>query len=390
VRRVFITVGACLLLAACEETSRIVVVHPADQVPDRLSDWGVVFANGKYFELNEDVVPYELNTPLFSDYALKLRGVWMPDGQSARYNDTDELEFPVGTIISKTFHYEKAASFSLAAPSVIAADRESTLDENGQLSLDDYLLIETRLLIRHADGWKALPYVWNAAQDEAFLELAGEARNIRLVSDQSNQDIAYIVPDANQCAGCHTPDHSAKEMRPLGPRAWQLNRDYDYSGVSSNQLQHWVSQGLLTGMSEAAPEGVRWSRPAQATLEQRAKAYLDANCAHCHNPVGVADTSALNLHIDAPVDRRYGVCKTPVAVGRGSGDRPYDITPGKPDESILLYRMQHTDPAIAMPELGRSAVHVEGVNVISEWIADLNGDCRALSKTLAVTTTRIN
>jgi len=375
VRQIFVTIGACLLLAACEEAPQIVVVHPADQIPDRLSDWGVVFANGKHFALNNDVLPYDLNTPLFSDYALKLRSVWMPDGRSARYNDTRELDFPVGTIISKTFHYEKAASFSATSPSVIAADRESTLDENGQLSLDDYLLVETRLLVRYAVGWKALPYVWNAEQDEAFLEVAGEARNIRLVSEDGHQDIAYIVPDANQCAGCHTPDYCAKELRPLGPRAWQLNRDYDYSGTSGNQLQHWVSQGWLTGMSKAAPEGVHWSQPAQATLEQRAKAYLDANCAHCHNPAGAADTSALNLHIDAPVDRRYGVCKTPVAVGRGSGGRPYDITPGKPGESILLYRMQHTDPAIAMPELGRNAVHVEGVNVISEWIADLNGDC---------------
>jgi len=364
-----------MVLGACEEPPRSIVVHPADQIPDRLSEWGIVFADGVNFELNEGVIPYDLNTPLFTDYALKLRSVWVPDGKTVSYNDTRELDFPVGTIISKTFHYEKAATFSAASLSVIAADRESLLDDHGDLNLSDHVLIETRLLIHYAEGWKALPYVWNAEQNEAFLELAGEARNIRLIVEEGSQDITYIIPDANQCAGCHTPDHSTKELRPIGPRAWQLNRDYVVAGTSRNQLQHWVSQGLLTGMSEAAPEGVRWSQPAQATLEQRAKAYLDANCAHCHNPAGAADTSALNLDIDAPVDRRYGVCKTPVAVGRGSGDRPYDITPGKPDESILLYRMQHTDPAIAMPELGRSAVHVEGVNVISQWIADLNGDC---------------
>jgi uncharacterized repeat protein (TIGR03806 family) len=277
------------------------------------------------------------------------------------------MDFPVGTIISKTFHYEKSAAFSAASPSVIAADRESLLDDNGQLSLSEYLLLETRLLIRYDDGWKALPYVWNAGQNEAFLELAGDARDIELVADKRSQNITYIVPDANQCAGCHVPDHNAKELRPLGPRAWQLNRD--------NQLQDWVAQGMLSGMNEEPPHGVRWSQPGEATVEQRAKAYLDANCAHCHNPVGPADTSALNLEIDAPVDRRYGVCKTPVAVGRGSGDRPYDISPGKPDESILIYRMQHSDPAIAMPELGRSAVHVEGVAVIGEWIAAMNGNC---------------
>ena len=366
-RQTCIAIGACLILVACEDSPQSVVVHSADQIPDRLSEWGIVFADGVSFELNEGVIPYDLNTPLFSDYALKLRTVWIPDGETVSYNDTRELDFPVGTIISKTFHYEKAATFSTTSPNVIAADRESYLDVNGELSLSDHLLIETRLLIHYTEGWKALPYVWNSEQNEAFLELAGEARSIRLVADEDGQDITYIVPDANQCAGCHMPDHAAKELRPLGPRAWQLNRDH--------QLQDWVSRGLLSGMNEEPPEGVRWSRPREASVEQRAKAYLDANCAHCHNPDGAADTSALNLEIDAPVDRRYGVCKTPVAVGRGSGDRPYDISPGKPDESILLYRMQHSDPAIAMPELGRSAVHAEGVAVISEWIAALNGDC---------------
>jgi uncharacterized repeat protein (TIGR03806 family) len=316
-----------------------------------------------------------LNTPLFSDYALKLRTVWLPEGTSARYSDEAELQFPVGTIITKTFHYQKADEHSAGSIAVLKLDRESALDADGYLDLDEYVLIETRLLVRYEDGWQAFPYVWNAAQDEATLEIAGGQRNIELVGNNSRDSIVYIVPDANQCGGCHTPDHSAKEVRPLGPKAWQLNRTYSWWGSSGAQLEHWAASGLLAGYNGAPPPGVRWSQPGNASLEQRAKAYLDANCAHCHNPSGAADTSALNLNIDAPVDRRYGVCKTPVAVGRGSGDRPYDIYPGRPEDSILVYRMQHSDPAIAMPELGRSAVHTMGVTVISDWIANLNGGC---------------
>ena len=161
----------------------------------------------------------------------------------------------------------------------------------------------------------------------------------------------------------------------VGPRAWQLNREYSWWGNDATQLENWSAQGLLQGFHGNAPPGVRWSAPGDATLEQRARAYLDANCAHCHNPAGAADTSALHLNIDAPLDRLYGICKPPVAVGRGSGDRPFDIFPGRPDDSILVFRMQHTDPAIAMPELGRSAVHTEGVKLVSDWIAALNGDC---------------
>ncbi|MGA8204153.1 MAG: hypothetical protein WB812_06500, partial [Woeseiaceae bacterium] len=84
---------------------------------------------------------------------------------------------------------------------------------------------------------------------------------------------------------------------------------------------------------------------------------------------------ALDLSLAAPVGRHLGICKPPVAVGRGSGGRSYDIYPGRPDESIIVYRMEHSDPDIAMPELGRSAVHAEGVAAVREWIAGMNGSC---------------
>ena len=132
---------------------------------------------------------------------------------------------------------------------------------------------------------------------------------------------------------------------------------------------------MLTEFDSPVPNGVDWADASGASLDDRARAYLDANCAHCHNANGAADTSALDLALESPIDRNYGICKPPVAVGRGSGDRPYDIYPGRPDDSIMIYRMQHTDPAIAMPELGRSTVHAEGVELISEWVRSLDGDC---------------
>jgi len=368
----FIALGA--LLAACEPVSRPVVLHSADNPPALLSDWRLMSADGSSLELNDGVMPYELNSPLFSDYALKLRTVWTPRATFAVYNGDGELDFPVGTVISKTFHYEKLKE-SDGLLYVHQKEGEATLQNDGSLDLHTYVLIETRLLVRYDDGWRAFPYVWNSSQDDASLEIAGDQRDIVLVQGDTDKHITYIVPDANQCAGCHVTDHTAKELQPIGPKAWQLNRDFSWWGNSDSQLVNWAAIGMLGGYDGTAPEGVRWSDPGDATLEQRARAYLDANCAHCHNPKGAADTSALHLNIDAPLDRLYGICKTPVAVGRGSGDRPYDIYPGRPHDSILIFRMQHSDPAIAMPELGRSAVHAEGVKVISEWIAAMNGDC---------------
>ena len=372
--RALAVVSLCSL-SGCGQTLPPVVFHAADQAPEQLSEWGVVLSDGDYFELNEGVLPYDLNTPLFTDYALKMRTVWMPGGEAARYNADDEFDFPVGTIISKTFHYEKAAGWSPKDQTFLRTDRESRLDEKGRLDLDQYALIETRLLVRYEDGWHAFPYVWNRDQNEAWLEVAGDIRNLSLLDEAGRLDFVYIVPDANQCAGCHAPNHTAADIRPIGLKARHLNRSYNYGQIEANQIEHWETTGVLTNVGADLPANARWSDSVGATIEERARAYLDINCAHCHNSKGAADTSGLHLNVEAPLDRNFGICKSPTAVGQGSGDRKYDIYPGKPEESILIYRMDHTDPAIAMPELGRSTVHAEGVLVIAEWIAGLDGGC---------------
>jgi hypothetical protein len=103
----------------------------------------------------------------------------------------------------------------------------------------------------------------------------------------------------------------------------------------------------------------------------RARAYLEINCAHCHNPAGAAANSGLFLDRRQSDPVALGIGKRPVAAGRGSGGRDFAIAPGDPDASILVYRMESTDPGIAMPELGRATVHVEGVKLLREWIATM-------------------
>jgi hypothetical protein len=131
---------------------------------------------------------------------------------------------------------------------------------------------------------------------------------------------------------------------------------------------------LLLGynISENIPLMAQWDNPASASLHKRAMAYLDVNCAHCHNPKGPANTSGLNLMYEEPLGSSMGIWKSPVATGKGSGGREFSIVPGKPDASILLYRMISTDPGAMMPELGRSVIHTEGVELIKEWIAAMD------------------
>ena len=356
---------ALLFLAGCEGGDGSVVMHPADSPPDRLSAWNLLSADGNRLQINSAALPYELNVPLFSDYALKLRTVWMPEEVSASYTEAGALDFPVGTILSKTFHYRYSEH------GFQKLDAEAALTADGSLDLDAHRAVETRLLVRYEDGWRALPYVWNDEQTEAFLAIAGDQFRFRF----GDKEFDYLVPDMNQCAACHASNHTTKAIRPLGPTARQLNRQFAYVDGPENQLDRWSAQGLLMAAVGLPPAGPSWSERGDESLESLARAYLDVNCAHCHNPQGPADTSALDLGLAAAVDRKFGVCKPPVAVGRGSGDRPYDIVPGRPDESILLFRMEHDDPAIMMPELGRAMAHDEGVALIRAWIQSLPGDC---------------
>src|SRR5690606_2983852 len=110
-------------------------------------------------------------------------------------------------------------------------------------------------------------------------------------------------------------------------------------------------------------------------LEQRARTYLEINCAHCHQRGGSGDTSGLFLTADEPSPTRLGVCKPPVAAGRGTAGHRFSIVPGAPEQSILVSRIKSTEVGVLMPELGRSRVHEEGLALVSAWIASMSGSC---------------
>lgn len=169
--------------------------------------------------------------------------------------------------------------------------------------------------------------------------------------------ISYKVPNQNQCKECHA---LAGAVTPIGPKARNLN--------DGTQLQALVASGMLDRAPADAPRLARWDDTA-APLAARATAYLQVNCGHCHNPDGAASNSGLFLDRPERDAVARGLLKRPVAAGRGSGNRDFDIDPGHPDNSILLFRMASTDPGIAMPELGRATVHDEALVLLTRWIA---------------------
>ena len=371
------TLVCLLLLVACKREDPGVHFFAEGQ-PRSLDEWQVLKVKDGRLTLNQDVTPYDLNTPLFSDYAHKLRTIWMPAGKSARYDARATFDFPVGTIISKTFYYPLPAGAKWDGKSVARTDPALDSMHGGALDLSRVRLIETRVLVRREAGWDAIPYLWNETQTEATLKRAGALIPLELVAaDGSRETVDYQVPDQNQCASCHSVDNKTRAMEPIGPKARHLNRDFAYAEGSENQLAHLARIGYLTGAPDPrqAPRNANAEDAVHARLEDRARAYLDINCGHCHSPTGAAITSGLWLETSVDDRLKLGFCKQPVAAGKGTGNHMYDIAPGRADASVLTFRMDSDDPSVMMPELGRSVVHREGVELIRQWIDAQHGSC---------------
>ena len=207
---------------------------------DKLSDYN--FFQGRMADMVPvaGVVPYDLNTPLFSDYALKARFVKVPEATKVAYQGDAVFDFPIGTVLIKTFYYHN----------------DFTKPDDGKT------LMETRLLIHEEGGWKALPYIWNKEQTEAYLEITGGNREISWTHvDGEVRKINYSIPNVNQCKGCHI---KGKEILPIGPSARQLNKDFNYQGKTNNQLVEWASLAILDSLPEDQSDWPKlpvWDQP---------------------------------------------------------------------------------------------------------------------------------
>ena len=275
------------------------------------------------------VIPYRLNTPLYSDGAEKLRFIYLPAGKTAHADGDGLLQFPVGSALIKTFAFGEGTARRL---------------------------IETRVLLHRADGWVALPYRWNDAQTEARLALAGARLDLRTAS---GGPLSYRIPNKNQCKECHGLNGA---VTPIGPKARNLSAEF---------LDGLKAAGRLDAVSSDFARLPLWEDRSSAPVDQAARAYLDVNCAHCHQPGATASNSGLDLRWEQRDPHAIGICKRPVAAGRGAGGHEFGIVPGQPDASILLHRMESIEPGVAMPELGKATVDPEGVAAVRQWIAGI-------------------
>lgn len=305
-----------------------------------LSTYRFFTGNMKDMIPNENVLPFEPISSLFTDYASKKRFVWMPEGVSATYiSDESVFDFPVGAILIKNFYYERA------------------LPEDAQR------ILETRLMIRRASGWFFATYVWNQQQTEATLSTTGSNVAITFIQDNESYSTTYRIPSNTECMVCHK---LVDDPMPIGVKPQHLNKTLNYSDGSMNQLDKWVSKGYLNSNQGPALTLVDY-RDASKSLNERVRSYLDINCAHCHAEGKHCDYRPIRLGYSETLNMtNLGLCVTPDDAFEPGVNNI--ITPLNPLASMMHLRMNTNDEAIRMPLLGRTMVHREAVTLLEQYI----------------------
>lgn len=305
---------------------------------DKLSEYNFFVGDIKNQTPASRVMFYEPASTLFTDYALKKRFIWLPDGTISTYVSDDQIiDLPVGAALIKNFYYENTQP------------------------LNETRIIETRIMIHKSSGWIFAEYVWNDEQTEAYLDMNGSYTNIAWDQNGTPKSTNYRIPSDVECKVCHKRNDNPI---PIGIKPQNLN--YKLPGDEKKQLQKWVQLGIL----DNAPGNIQSTvdyHDASQSIDLRLRSYLDINCAHCHNEGSHCDYRPLRLAFSETSDPvNIGLCVEPDEIINSS--LPYIITPSNKDRSVMHYRLMSTDQNLRMPLLGRTIVHEEGLQLLEEWI----------------------
>ncbi|MEM8709550.1 MAG: PQQ-dependent sugar dehydrogenase, partial [Planctomycetota bacterium] len=302
-----------------------------DDWPNRLSETGL-YASMEKRELKEDLIPYEVNAPFWSDHALKARYIELPEGARLGYRENGTWDVPVGARIIKTFDQPPAGRRKTPRP------------------------VETRVIERTEDGWESATYVWNRRGTEAELKPAGQQ-----FEQWTRRGVTtWHAPSSSECASCHV----AEAGYVLGLTTAQL-------AGSDGQLERWLAAGHVDAPADldltslaafVDPHG------SEGTLEERARTYLDVNCAMCHRPNGPGN-ALIDLRHGTDLASTNMVNELPTQGDLGVEDARL-IAPGDPERSLLVHRVK-TLGSGRMPSIGSHVVDEAGVQLLSDWVRSL-------------------
>ena len=309
-----------LFFQSCSKDGLANIDNPIQLLPE-LSDYNIFKDIPSNLNPSSDFRLYELSTQLFTDYAEKQRLIKIPAGTKMSAIDNGLLEFPDGTIIAKTFFYYN--------------DKRDTAKGKK--------IIETRLLMKSGSTWSAGTYLWNDAQTDGKLLTTAVNKSINWIDAAGNPNIiSYHVPSKNECNTCHQSNHT---LIPIGLKVRNLNRDVLRSNSTVNQLQYFYSSGLINPIDPANFTALpNWQNPS-FSIEQRTRAYLDVNCAHCHSKQGFAADKNLFFGYEIPLEE----------------------TGIKREKEAIIDRFENG----IMPKLGTTVVDKEALALLKSYINSL-------------------
>lgn len=314
--------------------------------PPVLSQTGA-FKDTRKLVPGDSLIPYDINVAFWSDGATKSRWVTVPNDASIKFTSTGEWVFPKGTVFVK--HFE------------VATD-ETKPDLKRRL--------ETRLLVCDSTGAVyGVTYKWRADNSDADLLGTNLTETILIKTATGTRTQAWYYPSRQDCRTCHTD----KAGGVLGVKTRQMNRDFTFpSGVTDNELRAWNHIDLFgPELSEADlatyPKLARADDTARS-IEDRARSYLDANCAQCHRPGGTV--AFFDARYDTPLPKQE-LIDGPVLINQGI-DGARAIAPNDIWRSIILLRV-NTLEAMKMPPLAHNHLDGSGMALLRQWIESLPG-----------------
>ena len=227
-------------------------------------------------------------------------------------------------------------------------------------------------MIKKGGVWTFANYVWNNEQTEAFFTTSGSIESFEWIDDDGEtKNVNYQVPPFSQCFTCH---NSFGTTLPIGPKPQNLNKDYEYVDGISNQLNKWIEFNYLNNnIPSNITSTINW-KDVSFDLELRTRSYLDINCAHCHSEESFCEYRPLRLAFSETTDLvNLGVCvEVDQDVEQGFTKI---IEPGDAENSIMSFRMNSVLEEYKMPLIGRNLKHIEGVQLIEDWINSLEINC---------------
>ena len=335
--------GGSLFTGPCTPPSNI------DAPLEKLSQTGCMSSADKT-KFASLVIPYEVNSPLWSDSADKQRGMVIPVGQTVHIKDcavaaenctqgpadTGKWVFPVGTVMLKNFAF-------------------------------DNKLVETRLFVRHdADTWVGYSYQWDEAQADATL-VSEDRKDVMF--NTGSRVVPWQYPGRLDCMKCHNKMGGST----IGPETRQMNRVVG----GTNQIDKLKGMNLFD-KAPASPYAKAFATPypsqagmpaADATLDEKARSYLNANCGFCHRPDG--DFFSLDMRYDTKfADMK--LCGNEPMKGNQGVIGSLNLAPGDTAKSVMWLRMNaKTTDTGRMPQIGTNKVDDPGVKLIGDWIKSI-------------------